>query len=93
MYRNIGDNHEVPEVDGLFEMVDGSVNNYTVDEDQALMDVHEDHQDEESEDEEIYNSEVVRRKFEEAFDEYKKKILLYHVENPQDPSANKGGFI
>ena len=35
-----------------------------------------------------YDSEQVRRKFAEALDEYKTKILDDHVENPQDPSAN-----
>ena len=34
-----------------------------------------------------YDSEQVRRKFAEALVEYKTKILDYHVENPQDPSA------
>ena len=39
--------------------------------------------------EEVYDSELVRKRFAEALDEYKTKILDYHVENPQDPSANK----
>ena len=39
--------------------------------------------------EEAYDSELVRKRFAEAFDEYKAKIIDYHVKNAQDPSANK----
>ena len=63
-------------------------------EDPALVDSEEsddegDPDNEGSENEDTYDSEVVRRRSEAAFDEYKAKILQYHVENPQDPSANK----
>ena len=39
--------------------------------------------------EEIYDAELVRRKFSEAFDAYKDEILRQHAENPQDPAMNK----
>ena len=96
MYRNIGDRDAVPDVESYIENIGASVKDGTNEEEQVLLheegveDIIDDiPEDEGSETEEAYDSEQVRRKFAEALDEYKSKILDYHVQNPQDPSANK----
>ena len=96
MYRNIGDSHVVPDVENYIENIGDSLKDSITEEDPALL--HDVFDDSESDDaaedvgsdvEEVYDSELVRKRFAEALDEYKTKILDYHVENPQDPSANK----
>ena len=41
------------------------------------------------EEEEMYDTELVSKKFSEAFDAYKAESLRQHAENPQDPAMKK----
>ena len=43
--------------------------------------------------EEMYDAELVTRKFSEAFDAYKAEILRQHAENPQVPAMTKAMMV
>ena len=42
-----------------------------------------------SDEEESFDTQLIRRNFSEAFEEYRNKILEYQSNNPQDPSINR----
>ena len=42
-----------------------------------------------SDEEESFDTQLIRRNFSEAFEEYRNKILEYQSSNPQDPSINR----
>ena len=49
----------------------------------------DDAKDDVSDEEESFDTQLIRRNFSEAFEEYRNKILEYQSSNPQDPSINR----
>ena len=49
----------------------------------------DDAEDDVSDEEESFDTQLIRRNFSEAFEEYRNKILEYQSSNPQDPSINR----
>ena len=97
-YRNIGDPHSDPKVEEYIkeklaatnENVNVDLHESILEDDEAIVQMENVmEEDEDSDTEEEYNDELIRKRFSEAKDAYKNKAISHQMQNPQNPSSNK----
>ena len=96
MYRNLGDCQNEPEIDSYIQNIGKHSKGNCEEDDLPTASSAFDHseneddaEDDVSDEEESFDTQLIRRNFSEAFEEYRNKILEYQSSNPQDPSINR----
>ena len=96
MYRNLGDCQNEPEIDSYIQNIGKHSKGNCEEDDLPTASSAFDHseneddaEDDVSDEEESFDTQLIRRNFSEAFEEYRNKILEYQSNNPQDPSINR----